>query len=118
MGLHEMNNEAFSRRLVRIDKQLHRLEDRLVPPKETETVRLLLERIEEGQQMANMERASRGLAPLPEAPPWVTPPGMRRGSIEEHMAIIHAGRTRAADGQEKREAEAERVKRQTQDPGA
>ena len=106
-----MTKEGFSRQFGRMDKQLHRLEDRLVPPKETEAVRHLRERIEEGRQMANMERASRGLAPLPEPPEWVTPLEMRRGSIEEHMAIINAGRTRSADEQEKREAE-------VQTPGA
>jgi hypothetical protein len=118
--VYDMTNEGFSRQLGRLDKQLRRLEDHLAPPKQTEADRRLFERIEVGRKRAAERRASRGLAPLPERPPWVTPPGMTRGSIEELMAIIHAGRTRAAAEQKEREAEAERVKREAeaQTPGA
>ena len=118
--VHDMTSEGFSRRLGRLDKQLRRLEDRSAPRKQTEADRRLFERIEVGRKRAAERRASRGLPPLPERPPIVRPPGMRHGSIEEIMAIINCGRTRAAAEQKEREAEAERVKREAeaQTPGA
>src|SRR5260370_332425 len=115
-----MTNEGFNRQLGRLDKQLRRLEDHLAPRKQTETDRRFLERIEAGRRRVAGDRASRGLAPHPEPPPYVCPPWIKPGSIEMTIAILHEGRARAAAEQEKREAEAERVKRaaEAQTPGA
>jgi hypothetical protein len=115
--LYDMMNEGFGRQLGRMDKQLRRLEDRLAPPKQTEAERRheesLMEDLKAARRRVAENRASRGLEPHPESPPFVYPPGHKL-TVHDLMANINVGRDQCAAAKKKRDAEAERTKREAE----
>jgi hypothetical protein len=108
-----MTNEALSRRLGRLDKQLGRLVDCLAPPKKTEADRRRCEDLLAAEQRAAESLARRGLAPLPEELLMVRPPG-KEYTIHDLIVDINKGRNRVAAEKQKRDAEATRIECQAE----
>jgi hypothetical protein len=105
-----MTNDVFSRRLLRMDKQLRRVEERLAPPKLSEAARRWIKRFEDGRKYAEKYRVIHGLEPMPKRIPYIEPEWLKlRSPLERTVARLNVKRDRLAAEKKKRDAEAQKL---------